>query len=85
MLDKNVFLKGMQELVIFFPSWNVKVEDVEVVKKWYGMLKKFNDKEFECMISNYIKNESYSPTIAGLNKYYKKKTICKKITRREDY
>ena len=69
MLNKNVFFDGMKELVIFFPNWNVKVEEEEVTRAWYEMFKKCYDLEFTGMVQGYIKNENFPPTVAGLNKY----------------
>jgi len=73
MLNKEVFFKGIEDLVIFFPNWNVKVDDKTVIKAWYSMFEKSSDEEFKIMIHEYIANENFPPTVAGLNKYNFKK------------
>jgi|SRR5699024_2406142 len=66
MLDKNVFFEGVENLLAFYPSWQVNVEDKKVLRLWYAKFSKMTDKEFKHMIDSYIKSERYSPTVAGL-------------------
>ncbi|MHA1304073.1 MAG: hypothetical protein ACTSPI_10270 [Candidatus Heimdallarchaeaceae archaeon] len=70
-LDEAVFLKGIEKIVMFFPNWNIKTEDKEVMRNWYEIFKCCDDKAYTKMIDEYIKKENYQPTVAGLNKYYK--------------
>ena len=73
MLNKDVFFKGMEDLIIFFPNWNIKVDDIKVTKAWYSMFEKCSDEEFKKIIYGYIENESFPPTVVGLKKYNLKK------------
>jgi hypothetical protein len=84
MLNKEKFFDGMEQLLVFFPNWNVKVENVKVMKAWYSMFEKSTDEEFEAMVKSYIKKEKFQPTVAGLKEHFKKKTMVK-ITRRDDF
>lgn len=69
MLDKKVFNEKMQDLVDFYPNWKLDVENKTVMKKWYRKFKNYSDKGFKEAIDNYIENEEYSPTVAGIKKY----------------
>jgi len=70
MLDKNVFLEGMQKLVVFYPQWGVKVEDSQVVKMWYEQFQDMSNGDFSSMVNQYIAKEKFNPTIAGLKEHY---------------
>jgi len=77
MLNKEVFFKGIEDLVTFFPNWSVKVDSASVTRAWYEMFQKCSDEEFKEIVYGYIAYENFPPTVAGLNKYYVKKNIWK--------
>lgn len=67
MLDKELFKKGMNQLLLAFPRWSVKLEEREVAEFWYKKFKHLTDKQFNNMVEKYIENERFEPTIKGLN------------------
>jgi len=69
MLHKDVFFKKMDELVVTYPNWKLKFEDAEVMKLWYSKFRNMTDEQFTQMVENYIENESFNPTVAGLKKW----------------
>lgn len=66
MLEKEVFIEGMNTLLAFYPSWKLDIEDSYVLKKWYEKFKHMDNERFMYMINNYIKNDKSLPTVAGL-------------------
>ncbi|MFD2658575.1 hypothetical protein [Gracilibacillus thailandensis] len=69
MLDKQLFREKMKELMIYYPNWNFEVSDKNL-SLWYERFKDHKEKKFIKMIDDYIDNETFNPTIAGLLKYY---------------
>jgi len=69
MLDKEVFFKNMDNLLMAFPNWKLDVENVEIMKFWYKAFKNFDDARFGYMIDQFILNENFNPTIGGLRQY----------------
>lgn len=69
MLSKNVFFDCMDKMFVFYPNWNVKLDDEVVAKNWYEMFKTVSDEDFEMMVRNYISHERFHPTVAGLMSY----------------
>lgn len=65
-LSKEVFKSGMKDLLVFYPSWKVRFEEIEVVNKWYIMFSDMEDELFSEMICKYIKTIKFPPTVAGL-------------------
>ncbi len=68
MLDKNVFKKGMEKLVMAFPNWRFEKNDPEVMKFWYGKFARVKEQSFNRMVDKYIESEEMPPTIGGLYK-----------------
>ncbi|KAB8127390.1 hypothetical protein F9U64_17925 [Gracilibacillus oryzae] len=69
MMEKKTFQTLMNRLFIFFPNWNIKLEDPHVAKEWYQQFESCTDQEFSLMIQTYIDKETYPPTVAGLKQY----------------
>ena len=69
MLSKEVFFEMMDKLLILYPSWNVALDDKGVVKTWYEQFQHMSDDDFRQMIDDYIENEKFNPTVAGLKEY----------------
>lgn len=56
-------------MLIVFPNWGFDKADAEFVKTWYEQFNNMNDYQFSVMVDSYIKNEKYTPTVAGLLNY----------------
>lgn len=69
MLDKEVFFKKMDELLMAYPNWNIQYDDPKVMKFWYSKFKHMENRHFELMIDRYIENENFNPTIGGLKSW----------------
>ncbi|KYG28148.1 hypothetical protein [Alkalihalobacillus trypoxylicola] len=69
MLTKSTFQDGMNKLLIFYPHWNINLEESEIAIAWYQKFLRFDDSSFQTMVDKYIESETYVPTVAGLNKY----------------
>lgn len=69
MLDKQVFKKGMQQLLYAFPNWKIKLDDQEVARFWYMRFKDFENERFMQMVDKYIENEKFDPTIKSLKSW----------------
>jgi len=69
MLDKEVFFKNMDNLLMAFPNWKLDVRDVETMKFWYTVFRSFDNARFAYMVDQYINNEQYNPTIGGLKQH----------------
>lgn len=69
MLSKETFKKGFQKLCYLYIKWPIKMDDSEIVRNWYENFKDMRDEDFIDMVDNYIKNETFHPTVAGLLKY----------------
>lgn len=65
-LDKTVFIQGMNQLLMVFPSWQIKYDDKKVMSAWYRMFEDLTDDQFRHMTWSYIKSEKFVPTVAGL-------------------
>jgi len=66
MLDKEVFKQQMEKLDRLYPRWGVDIEDSKTMKVWYEQFKDMSDKEFKNKVDDYIKNNQYNPTVAGI-------------------
>lgn len=66
MLDKEVFIQGIKKLVTVYPSWQIKTEDKGVMLTWYSFFEHNTERQFNCMISEYIQEEKAIPTVSGL-------------------
>lgn len=69
MLDKKVFKDKMEQLIRFYPSWNLKIEDSKIMSDWYEMFKDKTDVQFEVMVRHHIKTVPFNPTVASLSDY----------------
>ena len=65
-MDKELFFEQMERLDLLFPNWKVDITDEQTMRVWYSELKHLSDKEFEQNVDDYIKTNSYPPTVAGL-------------------
>ena len=66
MLDKEVFKQQMEKLDRLYPRWGADIEDSKTMKVWYEQFKDMSDKEFKNKVDDYIKNNQYTPTVAGI-------------------
>ena len=66
MLDKKVFSAGLNELKAVFPNWNVDLGDAFVLRVWYKSFKHMDDANYKSMVSKYMKEQKFAPTVAGL-------------------
>jgi len=66
MLDKEVFKQQMEKLDRLYPRWGADIEDSKTMKVWYEQFKDMSDKEFKNKVDDYIKNNQYNPTVAGI-------------------
>lgn len=66
MLSKKVFTQGIKNLVSAFPNWGVKTEDKETMAFWFRAFEHNTERDFNCMIDEYVSEEKAYPTIAGL-------------------
>ena len=68
-LTKDVFFNKMEELLSVFPSWNIDFTDEKVVQAWYKHFKDTEEKTFVIAVDEYIENERYNHTVAGIMEY----------------
>ena len=66
MLSKDVFFEGMDKLLAFYPGWQIRNDDANVMKLWYEKFKHMDDERFMYMIDQYVDTETRFPTVAGL-------------------
>lgn len=66
MLTKKVFQNQLEILVKTYPNWKLNVSDGETVKVWYNQFKNYDDEDFKRMVQDYIDNEKFPPTVAGI-------------------
>jgi len=66
MLSKKVFKDGLQDLIDFYPSWGIKVDNSQVMAKWYERFKEYTDNQFSNMIVKHIETITFNPTVASL-------------------
>ncbi|MDX8047593.1 hypothetical protein SH601_16645 [Gracilibacillus sp. S3-1-1] len=69
-LSKKTFIDQMNQLLIFFPNWNVDLASKTVAERWYYQFANCSDREFFKMVQTYIQLEAFNPTVAGLRKYF---------------
>ena len=69
MLDKKVFSAGLNELKAVFPNWNVDLGDPFVLGVWYKSFNHMDDANYKSMVSKYMKEQKFAPTVAGLLEY----------------
>jgi len=68
-LNKDIFFNKMEELINIYPSWNIDFSDEEVVRDWYKRFKNIDENTFVEAVNDYIENERFNPTVAGLMEY----------------
>jgi len=66
MLNKDTFKTGIKKLIVFYPSWGIKIEDSDVVKLWYEQFSDMCNGDFETMVDSFIKNSKFYPSVASL-------------------
>ena len=66
MLDKELFKEQMERLAVLYPNWKIDITDSEVMKIWYNEFKDYEDKIFKQKVQDYIDQETYPPTAAGI-------------------
>jgi hypothetical protein len=66
MLDKEVFKEQFEKILILYPNWRIDFNDAKTAKVWYEQFKHMDDVRFTQMISSYIQNEKFNPTVKGL-------------------
>lgn len=66
MLDKKTFINGLNKLIVAYPNWNLDVDNAQVLKIWFDFFKHMDNKRFDHMINEYIDNQRFNPTVAGL-------------------
>lgn len=69
MLDKELFREKIAELNVLYPNWKVDITDKKTVLIWYEQFKNCTDAQFEEMVQQYIDNNKFPPTIAGIKEY----------------
>lgn len=69
MLSKEVFKKELQKLVYIYPGWKFQFTSKEAVQALYSYFADIEDKEFTEMVTNYVINEKFPPTVASLFEY----------------
>ena len=52
-----------------FPSWKIKNDDPETMRFWYNKFDHMDEDAFVKMVDEYIENENFNPTVAGLKKW----------------
>ena len=70
-VSKEVFFNKMTELKYMFPTWKMDLSNKDVMSLLYKHLGYCVDEVFAKGIDEYIKTETFSPTVAGLQKYVK--------------
>lgn len=66
MLSKKVFTKKIEDLIDFYPGWQVRINEVSVASKWYTQFKDLTDDQFCNMVNHHIKTVAFNPTVASL-------------------
>lgn len=69
MLDKKVFKDKMEQLIRFYPSWNLKIEDSKVMSDWYSKFSSLKESEFNEIVNLHIDKVRFNPTVASLNEF----------------
>lgn len=73
MLDKELFKKQMERLAALYDRWQVEIENPDVMKIWYGEFKDYEDDFFVDMVDEYVLENQYNPTVAGIKQGRKPK------------
>src|SRR5699024_11981895 len=74
MLDKETFTFKMNEMLMAFPSWQIKYDDPETMRFWHYKFKNMDNNRFVHMVDSYVDNEDFPPTIGKLRKQDRKST-----------
>ena len=69
MLDKETFTFKMNEMLMAFPSWQIKYDDPETMRFWHYKFKNMDNNRFVHMVDSYVDNEDFPPTIGKLRKH----------------
>ena len=68
MLSKKTFKQQIKRLSILYPNWRIDISDSATMKFWYEEFKNYSDEVFEMQVNNYINEQTYPPTVAGIKK-----------------
>ena len=68
MLDKKVFIEGLNKLLNTFTLWSFDTDNSETLKVWYGHFEHMDNERYLYMIDAFIGHSERYPTIAGLKK-----------------
>lgn len=66
MLSKKVFKDKMQDLIDFYPSWGIKIDNSQVIAKWYDKFRDYTDEQFSEAVNKHIETVAFNPTVATL-------------------
>ena len=68
MIDKNTFKDCIKKIALAYENFELTKEQLEM---WYEMLGDMKEKDFNLMITEYIKTNKYKPNIAMLRECLK--------------
>ena len=72
MLNMEAFVNGMKDLIYFYPSWNIAVEEKEAMERWYEMFKHIDDDMFKRTVREHARTIRYNPSVSTLLEVYTK-------------
>ena len=61
MLDKKVFLNGLQYLKANYVKWELDLNNQIVIETWYKKFSRLNDNQYRLMIESYTDNNRFPP------------------------
>lgn len=70
MLNKEVFKQKIQEMIYFYPSWNIKNEESVVMALFYTKFSKWTDDQFIDVVNMHVDTIEFNPTIATLKRLF---------------
>jgi len=72
MLSYEVFTNNFETLTEIFINWKFDLTNAKGCNTWFKQFEYMADSDFERMINDYIKQETFPPTVSALLKYYRK-------------
>jgi len=66
MISKEVFKEQFEKILILYPNWRIDFNDVKTALVWYKQFEHMDDERFVHMITSYIANDKFNPTVKGL-------------------
>lgn len=79
MLNKEIFKSEMQRLKRFYPNWAIDFSCKETMRDWYSSFEALKDHQFQNAVKQYVKNETFNPSVAGIMKHISKNSKNKGI------